>query len=280
VKALQSAAAALRGMGGAAGELGPLLEQLAAGPAAARARFAEAVTAGLPATLQQVRAALSAQPVTLDSVPDAVRRDWIAPDGGWRVQATPSASYADPRRLNDFVAEVVQVAPQAVGPSVARLAVRELILAAFGRAAALALAAIVLLLLVNLRRVSDTALTLAPVLLSGLLTAGSCVLLGQDINLENLIAVPLLLGMGVSFSIYFVVTWRAGSRRLLASSLARAVLFSAATTGAAFGALALSKHPGTASLGVLLIISLFWTLVCTLVVLPAMLNVFRTASAR
>jgi predicted RND superfamily exporter protein len=255
------------------------LERIAAGPPALRARLQDAATAGLPTALQQVRALLTAHEVSLATLPAEVKRDWIAPDGQARVQVTPAARYADPARLPDFVRAVSRVAPGAVGPSVARIEVQRLILGAFAQAALLALAAIVALLLVTLRRWSDVALTLAPVLLSGMLTAATCVLLGQDINLENLIALPLLLGVGVSFSIYFVVAWRGGARRLLASSLARAILFSAATTGAAFGALALSQHPGTASLGILLLISLFWTLVTTLVVLPALLSVVRPASA-
>jgi uncharacterized protein len=110
------------------------------------------------------------------------------------------------------------------------------------------------------------------VLLTAVLTVASCVLLDQDINLENLIALPLLLGIGVSFNIYFVVAWFGGERRLLRSSLTRAILYSALTTGAAFGSLSLSRHPGTASMGVLLLIALFWTLVATLIIQPAVLG--------
>jgi predicted RND superfamily exporter protein len=87
-----------------------------------------------------------------------------------------------------------------------------------------------------------------------------------------MIALPLLLGIGVSFNIYFIVAWREGERRLLSSSLTRAISFSALTTGAAFGALSLSQHPGTASMGWLLIISLAWTAATTLVVQPALLR--------
>jgi uncharacterized protein len=86
------------------------------------------------------------------------------------------------------------------------------------------------------------------------------------------IALPLLLGIGVAFSIYFVVAWRNGMSDLLQSSLTRAVFFSATTTASGFGTLWLSVHPGTASMGELLMISLFWTLVTVLFVLPALLG--------
>jgi uncharacterized protein len=68
-----------------------------------------------------------------------------------------------------------------------------------------------------------------------------------------------------------VMNWRAGRWEMLASATARAVAFSALTTGTAFGSLALSGHPGTASMGALLLISLGCTLVASLVFVPALL---------
>ena len=66
----------------------------------------------------------------------------------------------------------------------------------------------------------------------------------------------------------------------MTSSLARAVLFSALATGTAFGALWLSHHPGTASMGKILMISLAWTLVCALVFEPALLGPAKKAATR
>ena len=103
------------------------------------------------------------------------------------------------------------------------------------------------------------------------------VLLRLPLNYANIIALPLLLGVGVSFNIYFVMNWRAGQRDMLASATARAVTFSALTTGTAFGSLALSGHPGTASMGVLLLISLGCTLVASLVFVPALLASLASA---
>ena len=94
---------------------------------------------------------------------------------------------------------------------------------------------------------------------------------GEDL-LQTLTPGGSVLGIGVAFNIYFVVAWRAGAQNLLQSSLTRAVIFSAATTATGFGTLWLSVHPGTASMGELLMISLFWTLVTTLFLSPALLG--------
>jgi predicted RND superfamily exporter protein len=140
------------------------------------------------------------------------------------------------------------------------------------QAGIIAVAAITLLLAVVLRRWRDVLLVIAPLLLAAMLTLACTVVLGIKLNYANIIALPLLLGIGVAFDIYFVMNWRAGQGRHLQSSTARAVLFSALTTMSAFGSLALSHDPGTAQMGVLLALSLGCTLFCTLIVLPAMLG--------
>jgi predicted RND superfamily exporter protein len=101
------------------------------------------------------------------------------------------------------------------------------------------------------------------------------VLLPLPLNFANIIALPLLLGVGVSFNIYFVMNWRAGATAYLGTATARAILFSALTTATAFGSLALSSHPGTASMGNLLLLSLGSTLLVTLLVMPPLLGVIR-----
>jgi predicted RND superfamily exporter protein len=100
------------------------------------------------------------------------------------------------------------------------------------------------------------------------------------LNFANIIALPLLLGVGVSFNIYFVMNWRDGEHSRLASATARAVIFSALTTGTAFGSLALSRHPGTASMGELLLISLGCTLMATLFFVPALLASLPVPAAK
>ena len=82
----------------------------------------------------------------------------------------------------------------------------------------------------------------------------------------------LLLGIGVAFDIYFVMAWRSGERHLLGSALTRAIILSAGTTASAFGTLWISSHPGTASMGELLAISLGWILVTVLFLLPPLLG--------
>lgn len=234
-----------------------------------------ALTRFLPMQLDQLRTVLQAEPVTLAAIPPELARDWLLPDGRARVQVLPRLAARNSAGLAAFVAEVTAVAPQAGGSAVTIEATSGTIVGAFRAAALGALAAITVLLAVSLRRALDAALVLAPLLLSALLTAIAMKLLPLPLNYANIIALPLLLGVGVSFNIYFVMNWRAGQTAVLGSPTARAILFSALTTGTAFGSLALSAHPGTASMGTLLITSLLCTLVASLVFIPALLACLR-----
>jgi hopanoid biosynthesis associated RND transporter like protein HpnN len=252
-------------------------ERLASGSAEARANATALLVPPLQVMLDQMRAALAAQPVTVDTLPAEVKQDWIAPNGAARIQLAAAGSDRSDAALARFVAAVRNVAPQATGTAVSTQGAARTVARAFVEAGVLALAAVSLLLLLVLRNVREVAFTLAPVVLSGFLTLGTCVLIGQPINFANIIAFPLLFGVGVAFHIYFVMAWRGGATDLLQSPLARAVFFSALATGSAFGSLWLSRHPGTASMGKILMISLAWTLVCALIFEPALLGPQRKA---
>ena len=91
-------------------------------------------------------------------------------------------------------------------------------------------------------------------------------------NYANIIALPLLVGMGVDNGIHVVHRMRGeDAARLFDTSTMRAVLASGLTTVASFGNLAFSSHVGTASMGILLALGLVASMAATLIVLPAWL---------
>src|SRR5437016_14327778 len=121
-------------------------------------------------------------------------------------------------------------------------------------------------------------LTLVPLLLATVVTLELCVILDLPLNFANIIALPLLLGVGVAFKIYYIMAWRRGRTALVQSTLSRAVIFSAMTTATAFGSLWLSSHPGTASMGKLLALSLVTTLAAAVLFQPLLMGRPRNAS--
>jgi predicted exporter len=280
VAALNKAAVALRNLslkrpdsvGAAAGRLADSFARLAAGTMAQRASVTDMLVPPMNTTLNTLRASLQASAITRDNLPDDMRNAWLAMDGRAKVEVTPAGNSVNNVVLLRFTQAVRQLAPKATGLPVATQEAAHTVAFAFIHAGILALTLVSLLLYLVLRSVREVAFTLAPVVLSGFLTLGSCVVIGQPLNFANIIAFPLLFGVGVAFHIYFVMAWRSGVGDLLQTSLARAVVCSALATGSAFGALWFSHHPGTASMGLILMISLIWTLVCALIFEPALLG--------
>jgi hopanoid biosynthesis associated RND transporter like protein HpnN len=256
-----------------ANQLDRLAKQLA-GPQGAKALVIadQQLAGGAKTLIRRLDTSLSAEPVTLDTLPADLKAGWIATDGRYRVQIYPRAGLDDPDGLATFTRAVTAQAPTAIGPPVLILETGRVVIGAFLQAAGLALVGVVLLLWIAHRNLPDVLRTLAPLLVATVLTLATLALIDLPITFANVIGLPLLLGIGVSYPIYLVALWRSGDDRLLPSAVARAVLFSGFTTMAAFGSLALSDHPGTAGLGVLLALALTYTLLATLVVLPALLG--------
>jgi hypothetical protein len=258
--------------GAAARRLGASLERLTRATPPQRAAVERMLVQPLGVMLGQMRLALQAEPLTRESLPADLVRDWEAPGGLARLQVFPSDDARDNRVLRRFREAVAGVTPAISGLPVATQAAASTVAWAFVEAGIIAFVLVSALLFLVLRSVREVIFTLAPVILSIFLTLGSCVVIGQPINFANIIAFPLLFGVGVAFHIYFVMAWSTGAQNLLQSSLARAVMFSAFATGTAFGSLWLSTHPGTASMGKILMISLIWTLICALIFEPALLG--------
>ncbi|MBL8836364.1 MAG: MMPL family transporter [Alphaproteobacteria bacterium] len=241
--------------------------------AEALAALEQALLGGLGARLDALREALGAEPVAVDDVPPVLLRQYLAPDGRARIEVQPRLDLSDDAAMRRFVAEVSAAAPNAVGPAAMLMASGDAVVGAFQEASVIALVMITIVLLVQLRSVVDMVLVLIPLLLAATITFAISATLGPPINFANIIVVPLLLGLGVSSGIYLVTRAREESDGMLLRTVTpRAVLFSALTTVASFGSLAIERHVGTASMGQLLMIAIALSLVCTLVVLPAMLS--------
>jgi hopanoid biosynthesis associated RND transporter like protein HpnN len=280
VDALKEAADSLRKTAGDAKGPGALtsrrladdLSKLAQSDQATREKTQAVFIRSLNIALGQLKNSLQAQPISLNTLPPELVRSWKSKDGLIRVEALPKGDPNDNDTLRQFATAVLAAEPNAIGGPVSILKSGETVVKAFIHAGIWALLSISLLLWLALRRMTDVLLTLVPLLVAGAVTLEICVLIRMPLNFANIVALPLLLGVGVAFKIYYVTAWRSGRTNLLQSSLTRAIFFSAMTTATAFGSLWLSSHPGTASMGKLLALSLLTTLAAVLLFQPALMG--------
>jgi hopanoid biosynthesis associated RND transporter like protein HpnN len=270
---LRKTAGDAKGPGAAASRrLADALSRLADSSEAVRDKTQAIFVTPLQVVLNELKNALQAKPVSLKTLPADLVRGWKTKDGLMRVEAQPRGDPNDNDTLRKFAGAVLAAEPMAIGGPVSILKSGDTVVKAFIHAGLWALVVISFLLWLALRRVTDVLLTLVPLLVAGAVTMEICVLIDLPLNFANIVALPLLLGVGVAFKIYYVTAWRAGKTNLLQSSLTRAIFFSALTTATAFGSLWLSSHPGTASMGKLLALSLVTTLAAVLLFQPALMG--------
>lgn len=287
IGALRQTAQDLRGAAGdapgpgavAARRLADDLAKLADALLDRRKAAEQAFTATLGTGIDDLKTSLQAEKVSADRLPAELVRDWTAPNQQIRVQITPKGDANDSEAIRRFARAVLAVAPTATGPAIETYEWGRTIILAFVESGAYALVAIALLLWLVLRRIGDVLLTLIPLLVAAAATLEICALTGFALNYANIIALPVLLGVGVAFKIYYVLAWRNGETNFLRSPLTRAVFFSALMTATAFGSLWLSAHPGTSSMGKLLALSLMCTLASAALFQPALMGAPRTAKA-
>jgi uncharacterized protein len=264
----------------AAKRLAAAMATLAKSDQAARQRAEVAFVQPLKIALDNLRNLLTAQTVTRENLPQNLVEQWVTPDGRARLQVTPSGNVNDNATLRTFAHDVQQIEPNATEGPISILEARRTIITAFLQAGAWALLSIALLLWITLRRLGDVLLTLIPLLVAGLVTLEICVAIDMPLNFANIIALPLLLGVGVAFKIYYIMAWREGQTKLLQSVLTRAVTFSACTTATAFGSLYFSSDPGTSSMGKLLAIALLTTMTAAALFQPVLMGKPREERTR
>jgi hopanoid biosynthesis associated RND transporter like protein HpnN len=238
----------------------------------------------LPVHMTRLRNSLNPEPITLEDIPSEVVNRMIAPDGQARVIAYPAENLqSNSEGMRRFVDAAYAVTPDATGMSINTVEFGRATVRSLQQALVSAVAAIALLLTILWRRPTEMLLVMAPLTLGALLTCAGMVALGVSFNFANIIVIPLLLGIGVDSAIHLVHradVGNEGEEGLLGTTTARAIFYSAFTTIASFGSLAFSSHRGLASLGVMLVVGLVFTLISTLVVLPALIEGRSRSSSR
>jgi hypothetical protein len=238
------------------------------------------VLGNLVEQVRRLERGLRAAPFGREDLPAGLAGRFVNEAGQELVEVTPREDLNDNAAATRFVDEVRTVAPNATGLPVVYEEAAATVTRAFVVALAYAFGIVCLLLLLFLRNLRDVVLVLVPIVFAAVLTAGVSVLIGLPLNFANIIALPLLVGVGVDSGIHMVHRMRTeppsdGNPRHTSTS--RAVLLSALTTIASFGNLAFSTHLGMASMGQLLTLGMLMSLVAVLGLLPALLRLGRPA---
>jgi hopanoid biosynthesis associated RND transporter like protein HpnN len=231
-----------------------------------------ALLGNLPDQLGRLEQSLLAEEFAVTDLPPELLERWIAADGTMLIEIVPQENIRDNDAAARFVGAVRGAWPEATGLPVVYDEAANVIVTSFRQALIYAVIAIAVILLIFLRSVRDSMIVLIPILCAAILTAGSTAWIGIPFNFANIIALPLLMGVGVDNAIHMLHRLRAGKAPGESGSTSLAVFASGLTTIASFGNLAFSSHLGMATMGTLLTIGMFVMMAATLIFLPALLR--------
>jgi hopanoid biosynthesis associated RND transporter like protein HpnN len=209
-----------------------------------------------------------------EDLPEELLERWVAQDGSYRLEVYPKKDLRNTVALEQFVNEVRSIVPEVTGLPVIYMDGGNEVAGAFRQAFVSALMVIGIILAIVLRNIWDVLLVILPLGLAAMCLVAFTVIFGLPFNYANLIALPLIFGLGADSGIHIVERMRrrpAECEVFLRSGTIRGVFFSSLTTMLSFSNLAYTSHVGIASMGQLLTLGILLTLIGCLVVLPAFL---------
>jgi predicted RND superfamily exporter protein len=200
-------------------------------------------------------------------------------EGTYRLEVFAKENLNDLNAMRRFKDAILPIAPNATDDPVTIPLTADAVVEAFAEAGVLALVLTFLVIFWSLAKLRDTVFAMTPLVLGGLLTIIVMKFTGQDFNFANIVVLPLLLGIAMDSGIHVIHRYRLSSEENpIAGSTSRAMFFSALVNISSFGTLALAAHRGMSSMGVLLSLGLAFMLICTFVVLPALIRRESTSS--
>src|SRR5262249_3040988 len=227
--------------------------------------------------LERFKKSLDPQPVRAGDARPELRQRYIGRSGRYLLRIHPAVDIWQDAGARRFIEDLRSVDPDVTGPPVTKFEATHLIERGYFQGAPYALVLAAAITLLVLRSVRGTVLSLSPVVLGAVWTLGVIRLLGLDVNLANVWALPLIIGTAAEYGLNIYVRFREGfdgGGPRFPESVIQGVTLSWLTTIAGFGSLMVAHHRGIFSLGLLLSIGATASLGGALFVLPVLLGLF------
>jgi len=213
------------------------------------------------------------EPPRLSDLPNSLVDRFVGQNGKHLLKIYGRGNIWDMQSLRSFVHEVRSVDPRATGNPLQAYEASLEMKTSYQLAALYAVLVIAVVLWIDFRKLQHVLLAAFPLLLGMLQTFGLMGILNIPLNPANLIALPLIVGIGVDYGVHIVHNFlEQGGKYRISAATAVAVLVDAVTTIIGFGSLMIASHQGLQSLGRVLTLGITCCTITSLVVLPATLT--------
>lgn len=224
-----------------------------------------------------LKSAAAASPMTLQELPSNIRERFLSADGTYAIYAYPNVNIWDRAPLEDFVVQLRQVSGEVTGPPLMFYEILRLVQRDYFRAAFYSAVAIVLLILIDLRSLRYALLGCLPLVFGVFTLFGLMSWFGLAFNTANMIALPMVLGMGADNGVHVIHRFREeGAKNIdfLFKSTGKAVLITYLDSMTSFIGLAFASHQGVAQLGKVVVLGLTCCMFMGTFFLPAVMALY------
>jgi predicted RND superfamily exporter protein len=210
-------------------------------------------------------------------LPPALLAGYHSAGDRWLVQVFAKSNVWDIDPLKEFARQVASVDPNISGKPISTLHALVAMTDGYWQSAWLAAIVIALAVWFDFRHLGHTLLALLPLVVGCIASMGTMGLCGISFNPANMIALPLVLGIGVDYGVHVLHDYRnslaGGSNGYrMTRRLGRALFLTSSTTLLSFAALIVARHQGMHSIGLVLAIGVGWCTAAAMLLLPAVLQ--------
>ncbi len=214
--------------------------------------------------------------LTLESIPPSIVEKFIDADReNFLVTIYPDEQVWDFEYLTRLTDQMMRVSDRITGTPPLFLRMMAIIGSEGMRATLLALAVVFVLLMIDFRSFRFALIAMIPLVIGSILMLGLLKLFGQQLTFMNVMAVPLIVGIGIDDGVHVLHRYRRegpGSIALVMRSTGRAVLITSLTTMIAFGSFIFATYRGLGSMGTLLFLGVGSCFLATFIILTAIIT--------
>jgi len=234
--------------------------------------FQQEMAGDLLSRLHTLRSMANPEPPKLTDLPPSLVDRFVGQHGRHLLKIYGKGNIWDMQALKRFVDEVRTVDTCCTGNPLQAYEASLDMKRSYEEAAVYALLVIMVVLYLDFRSVKFSILAAMPLAMGMLMMFGIMGLLNIPLNPANMIALPLVMGIGIDCGVHVVHDYlEQKGRYRMSAAIAIAILLDGATTGLGFGSLMIASHQGLQSLGRALAIGITACMLSAFCVLPPVL---------
>lgn len=245
--------------------------------------FEQRLAGDLAEDLHRLREVATPEPIELADLPVALRDRYVGRSGKWLLRVFARQSLWEFPQLEQFTREIHAVDPTATGKPFSTVEGLLAMKNGLQRAGIYAFLVIVAVLWLDFRSWKRTAVAVAPLVLAVVFSLGILGLCGVPLNPANMIAFPLILGVGVDNGVHILHDYLLRRRErgaTISYAIGRGVLVKAMTSMIGFGTLMIASERGLVGLGLILTLGVGCSMLTALIILPAVLHLRGAGNGR